>query len=46
MYTSYFIINKADGYIEESNGDECLMLVSTETNEGTLKKNYGIKLKI
>ena len=29
----YFIIDKADGYIEESNGNECLTLVSVYKNK-------------
>ena len=34
----YFIINKADGYFEESNGNKYLTLVSSEKNKDTLKK--------
>ena len=34
----YFIIDKLDGYIEESNGNKYLTLVSPDKNEDTLKK--------
>ena len=42
------IIDKVDEYIEESNGNRYLMLVSTDKNKDTLKniQNYGIKLNI
>ena len=42
------VTDKVDGYIEESNGNKYLMLVSTGKDKGTLKniQNYGIKLKI
>ena len=42
------IIDKVDGYIEESNGNRYVTLVSTDRNKVTLKniENYGIKLKI
>ena len=42
------IIDKVDGYIEESNGNRYVKLVSTDRNKVTLKniENYGIKLKI
>ena len=44
----YFIINTADGYIEESNGNKCLILASNDKNKETLKiiQNFGIKLKV
>ena len=35
---SYFIIDKADGYIEESNENKYLMLLSTDKNKDTFKK--------
>ena len=34
----YFIIDKADGYIEGSNGNKYLTLVSTYKNKDILKK--------
>ena len=34
----YLIIDKVDGYIEESNGNKFLTLVFTDKNEYTLKK--------
>ena len=34
----YFIIDKVDGYIEESHGNKYLTLVSTDKNKDTLKK--------
>ena len=34
----YFIIDNADGYIEESNGNKYLMLVSADKGKDTLKK--------
>ena len=34
----YFIIDKADWYNEESNGNEYLTLVFTDKNEDILKK--------
>ena len=42
------IIDKVDGYIEESNGNRYVTLVSTDRNKVTLKniENYGIKLKV
>ena len=44
----YFIINTADGYIEESNGNKCLILASNNKNKETLKniQNFGIKLTV
>ena len=34
----YLIINKADGYTEEINGNKYLTLVSTDKNKGVLIK--------
>ena len=34
----YLIINKADGYTEEINGNKYLTLVSTDKNKGVLVK--------
>ena len=34
----YFIIDKEDGYIKESNGNKYLTLVSTDKNKDILKK--------
>ena len=34
----YFIINKADGYIEESNGNRYLTFVFTDKNKEVLNK--------
>ena len=34
----YFIIDKANGYIEKSNGNKCLMLICTDKNKDMLKK--------
>ena len=34
----YLIINKANGYIEESNGNKYLTLVPADKSKGTLKK--------
>ena len=34
----YLIIDKEDGYIEESNGNKYLTLVFTDKNKGTFKK--------
>ena len=44
----YFIIDEADGYIEKSNGNKYLTLVSNDKNKNILKimHNYGVKLKI
>ena len=44
----YFIIDEADGYIEKSNGNKYLTLVSNDKNKNILKimQNYGVKLKI
>ena len=36
--TLYFIIDKVDGYIEETHGNKYLKLVSTDKNKDTLKK--------
>ena len=41
-----FIIDKADGYIEESNGNRHLILVSTDTNKDILKKYTELRNKI
>ena len=35
---SYFIFDKADGYIEESNENKYLMLLSTDKNKDTFTK--------
>ena len=44
----YFIIDKINGYIEESNGNIYLMLVPTDKSKDTLNimKNYETKSKI
>ena len=44
----YFIIDKTDRHIEETNGNKYLMLTSTDQNKDILKniQSYGIKLKI
>ena len=44
----YFIIDETDGYIEKSNGNKYLTLVSNDKNKNILKsmQNYGVKLKI
>ena len=44
----YLIINKINGYIEESNGNKYLTLVSTYESKDTWKsmKNYETKLEI
>ena len=42
----YFIIDKADGYIEENNGNKYFTLVSNEKNKETLKKYTDILNKI
>ena len=44
----YFIIDKVDEYIGESNGNKYLTLVSTDKCKDMLKRiqNYGIKLNI
>ena len=44
----YLIINKINGYIEESNGNEYLTLVPTDERKDTIKnmKNLGIKSEI
>ena len=34
----YIIIDKIDGYIEESNGNKCLTRISTDKNKDILKK--------
>ena len=35
----YFIIDKADGYIEEKNGNKYLIFASTDKNKEVLSKN-------
>ena len=40
----YFIINKANGYIEESNGSKCLTLVSNDKNKEV--QNFEIESKV
>ena len=44
----YLIMNKINGYIEESNGNKYLTLVSTYESKDTWKsmKNYETKLEI
>ena len=44
----HFVIDEADGYIEKSNGNKYLTLVSNDKNKNILKsmQNYGVKLKI
>ena len=42
----YLIINKINGYIEESNGTKCLTLVSTNENKDTLKRYEELWSKI
>ena len=44
----YPLINKTNGYIEESNGNKYLTLVPTDKIKGTLKfiKIYGAKSEI
>ena len=44
----YFTIDKADGYIEESNGNKYLIFASTDKNKEVLTNtpNFEIKLKI
>ena len=43
----YLVINKADGYIEESNGSRYLTFLSDENNAALkIYTNFGIKLKI
>ena len=44
----YFIIDKADGYIERSNGNKYLSLVSNDQDKEVLitYTEAGIKLKI
>ena len=44
----YFIIDKINGYIEESNGNKYLMLVPIDESKDTLKnmKNYETKSEI
>ena len=42
----YFIIDKVDGYIEESNGNKYLTLVSTDKKKDTLKKDKELWDKI
>ena len=38
----YLIINEITGYIEESNGNKYLTLLSTDKNKDTLKKYTGL----
>ena len=42
----YLIINKINGYIEESNGTKCLTLVSAYENKDTLKRYEELWSKI
>ena len=44
----YLIINKINGYIEESNGNKYLTLLPTDESKDTLKniKNCGTKSEI
>ena len=42
----YLIIDKINGYIEESNGNKYLTLVSIDENKGTLKMNEELWSKI
>ena len=44
----YLIINKINGFIEESNGNKHLTLVPTNESKNTLKnmKNLGVKSDI
>ena len=42
----YLIIDKSNGYIEESNGNKYLTLVSTDKNKGILKKYTELWHKI
>ena len=34
----YIVLNKVDGYIEESNGNKYLTIVCADKNKGMLKK--------
>ena len=38
----YLIIGEVDGYIEESNGNECLIFASTSKSKELLKKYTGL----
>ena len=42
----YLIINEITGYIEESNGNKYLTLLSTDINKDTLKRSTGLWDKI
>ena len=42
----YFIIDKADSYIEENNGNKYSTLVSNDKNKETLKKYTELRNKI
>ena len=45
----YLIFNKVNGYFQEINGNEYLMLVPTNGSKGKIKKNmknYGVKSEI
>ena len=42
----YIIVNKIDGYIEETNANKYITLVSTDKNEDTLKKYTELWNKI
>ena len=42
----YFIINEADGYIEEINGNKDLTLIYTDKNEEVLTKYTKLRDKI
>ena len=39
---SYLIINEMNGYIDESNGNKYMTLVSTHKSKDTLKKHEGL----
>ena len=39
----YFIVVKVDGYIEERNGDKCLIFASADKNKEVLKKYTKLK---
>ena len=42
MNPLYLIINKADGSIEEKNGNKCLVFASTDKSKEVLKKYIGL----
>ena len=46
--TFYLFFSKINEYIEESNGNKCLKLVSAVESKDILKKmkNYGVKSEI